>query len=77
MTEFMQEVVLAVRTLGAAIAVLGDALPTIQFRPLGDPFDDHVGLCVGVPPGIRENQLRWHRVAPLLNHLELLDQRSW
>ena len=37
-TEFVQEVVLAIRTFRAAVAVLGDALSTIQVCPLGVRF---------------------------------------
>ncbi len=76
-TNFVQEVVLAVRTFRAAVAMLGDALSAIQFRPLGNSLDDHVRLCVGIAFRIRKNQLGGQYVAPLSNRLELLDQRSW
>jgi hypothetical protein len=76
-TEFVKEVVLAVRTFRAAVAMLGDALSTIQFRPLCDRLDDHVRLCVGIAFGIWKNQLSWQSVTPLFHRLELLDQRSW
>lgn len=76
-TEFVQEVVLAVSTFRAAVAMLGDALSAIQLRPLGDPLDDHVRLGVGIASRIRKNQLGGQCVTPLFHRLELLDQHSW
>ena len=37
------------RSFGAFVAVLRDALSTIQLRPVGGTLHDHVVLAVGIP----------------------------
>ena len=83
MTEFVKEVVLAVWTFRAAVAMLGDALSTIQFRPLpGDCPRNHTASPLAkfaiIPPSSlprlrrykEHNSGRGLRSAPAC-------QRSW
>jgi len=53
-TEFMQKEVMAVRPFRAPVAVLGNALSTIQLRPVSDPLHDRVVLAIGIPAFVRE-----------------------
>jgi len=56
--ELVQEEVLAVRPFRALVAVLRNALSTIQLRPVGDPLHNRVVLAVGISTFIGKHQLR-------------------
>ncbi len=73
--ELVQEEVLAVRPFSALVAVLRNALSTIQLRPVSNPLHDRVILAVGVPAFVRKYQLRRQSVAFLFQSLQLVDER--
>ena len=72
--ELVQEEVLAVRSLSALIAVLGNALSTIQLRPVSDPLHNRVILTVGIPTLVRKHQLRRQSIACLFQSPQLVDE---
>ena|SRR5215469_13628766 len=55
--ELVEEKVLAMGPLGAAIAMPGFALTAIQLGSFGNLFHDHVILAVGVTLRVREHKL--------------------
>ena len=73
-TEFMKGKMLAVRALGAVVAVPGDALSAIELSPFSDSFDDHVVFAVGIAHGVWKDQVCRLRRAPLLEGAQLLDK---
>src|SRR5271170_1440755 len=67
---------MAVRSFGAFVSVLRNALATIQLRPVGDTLHDRVVLGVGIPAFVRKQQLRRQGVAGLSQSLQLVDERG-
>jgi hypothetical protein len=63
--EFVQKKVTAMRSVRAFVAVLGEALPTIQLRPISDSLHDFIVIGIGIPAFIGKHQLRRQRVPSL------------
>ena len=74
-TEFMQNKVMAVRSFRAFVAVLDNALPTVQLRPMSDSLHDCIVLGIGIPTFVRKDQLRWQGVPSLFQSPQLVDKR--
>ena len=72
--ELVQEEVVAVRAFRALVAVLRNALSTIQLRPVSDPLHDHVVLAVGIPTFVGKQELRRQGIACLFQSPQLLDE---
>jgi hypothetical protein len=73
--ELVQKEVMAVRPLGALVAVLGNALSTIQLRPVSDPLHNRVIFAVGIPAFVGKNQLCGQGIACLFQPPQLFDER--
>ena len=55
----------------------GNALTTIQLRPLGNSFNDHVVFAVGIAFGVGKNEFRGRCMAILFPLAKLVDKGSW
>ena len=72
--EFVQEEIRAIWPFRTLVAVLRNALPTIQFRAEGDALDLELVPLVGPPRFIRENEAICVRFLRGLVFLQRSDQ---